>query len=102
MPGDDVLAFDDFIYGTSAVYSSSFLDGPLAELESYSIQATVDTFSQNTLTIQLETSADGRHWMPKNPGVPEISVSFGAGATVSSFGEDVGAWPALALVCLCF
>lgn len=98
MPGDAVLAFDDFIYGTSAVYSSSFLDGPLAQLESYSIQATVDPFSQNTLTIQLETSPDGRHWIPKNPGVPEISVSFGTGATVSSFGEDVGARPALALV----
>ena len=90
MLGEPILAFDDFVYGTTPVYSSSYLDGALAELESYSIQAMVDSFSENALTVQLETSADGRNWIAKNPafrsfnGLASTSVgSFGARPTIA-------------------
>jgi len=98
MPGEPLLAFDALVYGTSAVYSSSFLDSALAELESYSIQANVHSSSENTLTVQLETSADGRNWVQKNPGVPEVTGSFAPSSFETLFGGDVGARPALALV----
>lgn len=97
---DVLLAFDDYVVGTAATYSSSFMDAALAELERYAIQAIVDPIPGTTcdnITVQLETSWDGRNWIAKNP-TAEIAGSTPLTQTYVFSGSDFGTRPAGALV----
>jgi len=99
MARDILLAFDDIIHGTANVYSSSFVELGLAESEAYAIQAVVEGMADvERITVQLETSTDGRNWSNKNP-TPEIdSVSTPANQVTAAYGYDPGNFPAMALV----
>lgn len=98
MPGEPILAFDDIINGDSPVYSANYLDDVLAELESYTLEVIADRIgSTENITVQLETSADGRNWVEKNPGQPEVLANTSAAHAVFS-GIDIGVRPALAFV----
>ncbi len=94
-----LLAFDDIIHGTANVYSSSFVELGLAESEAYALQAVVEGIaSLESITVQLETSGDGRNWSNKNP-TPEIdAVSTPAGQVTAAYGYDPGNFPAPALL----
>ena len=97
---DVIVAFDDFIHGSTTVYTSSFFNALLGELEAYSIQAVAEGMpggATANVTIQLETSGDGRNWSSKNP-TAEITTSVAAGATVTAFGSDINVRPGVALV----
>lgn len=97
---DVIVAFDDYVYGTTAVYSSSFFHALLGELEVYSIEVVVDSLPgtpSGSAIVQVEMSSDGRNWLPRNSS-PEITASITAGnETVASAGE-VGAVVPLSLL----
>jgi len=97
---DVIVAFDDYIHGTTPVYSSSFIHPLLAELEGYAIQAIVDGMASiptTTVTIQIETSGDGRNWSRKNP-TAEITTSTTAGVLTVAKGSDMAVRPGAALI----
>jgi len=97
---DVIVAFDDYVYGTASVYSSSFLHAILGEREAYSLQAVVDPLPgtpNGTITVQLETSGDGRNWVAKNQ-TAEISAAIAATVETIAFGYDANVRPGLALV----
>lgn len=98
---DVIVAFDDFVHGAGIFYSSSFLNGLLGELEGYAIEAVAEGMpgvSNGTLSIQLETSGDGRNWSNKNPTAEIGGLSVSAASESTAFGYDVNVRPGAALV----
>lgn len=94
--GRVLLAFDDVVYGTSAVYSSSMHHAALGAMEACSLEAVVDPVpgtTVSTTTVQLETSADGRHWTPKNLVAEIDAASTTEGATRTPVGTDLDMRP---------
>jgi hypothetical protein len=84
------VVFDDYVVGTASTYSSSELNRTLGEFSTWNLQVIVDN-PQNaaTITVQLETSVDGRNWTSKN-ATPEVDAeSIGQGTTVRA-GRDTG------------
>lgn len=98
--GDVIVAFDDFIHGNTTAYSSSFFNALLGELETYAIQAIVESVAGSADTqfeLQLETSGDGRNWSNKNL-VPEVNIAVTGGTTASGVGTDTNLHAGCALV----
>ncbi len=97
---DVLLAFDDAVNGTTSTYSSAFTNLALAERDQYALQAVVDPDPHavpDNITIQLETSNDGRNWVSKNP-TAEIFGAMGLVRTWVFDGYDIGQRPAGAMV----
>ena len=99
MSSDVIVAFDDIVHGTSNVYSSSFVNLALAELEAIALQVVAEPISTapDHVTVQLETSADGRNWVSKNT-TAEVVLNTPLGSVSSDVGYDLGIVPPLALV----
>ena len=95
----NLIAFDDFVMDATPQYSSTELNNTLGEFDSWALQAIVDSPSNATaITVQLETSADGRNWSPKNAR-PELSGALVAGDTTVLQGRDPGTiGPGMALI----
>jgi hypothetical protein len=89
--------FDDFIAGTSSVYTAAQHNATLGQYDQMSIQAIVDKLSVSggspTLTVQIEHSADQRNWESKS-GTAEINAAgMTAGTTNIESGYDAGTTP---------
>jgi hypothetical protein len=99
VPRDIIVAFDDIVHGTSNVYSSSFVDLALGELESLALQVVAEplTTPSDNITVQIETSADGRNWVSKNSSAEVFLLTPGA-TTSSTVAFDPGLRPSLGLV----
>jgi len=97
---DVIVAFDDIVHGTASAYSSSFFHALLGEQEVLALQAIVDPFPgtpSGTVSVQLETSGDGRNWVSKNP-TAEITASISPSVEMVAFGYDMNVRPGAALV----
>lgn len=84
--------FDDMVYGTTKVYSSTRWNKVLAEPEQLVVQAVADQTggSSPALTIELEHSTDQINWTRKST---LVTGSTPAGATTTFFGVDDGSSP---------
>lgn len=98
MPRARLLVFDDFVHGTNPVYSSAFFNLALGEMECIALEAEVQAYADlSSVTVQVETSADGLSWKPKN-GAADISQgSVAQGYPAVLFGSDTGAVIAAAM-----
>ena len=70
-----ILAFDDIIEGTAtAWYTSATFDDQLGSADGLGLQTITTDVSgvSPTLTCQVQTSADGKHWV--DAGSPQISA----------------------------
>ncbi len=87
---DVLLAFDDAVYGVASTYSSAFLNLPLADRDRYAIHVVITPSSGtvDNITIQLETSNDGRAWASKNP-TAEVFGATPLVQTYSFYGYDL-------------
>jgi len=97
---DNILAFDDFVVGNSAVYTRARLNSQLGGCDKCALTAVADQVSGTTptITVQIEESADERNWSSKN-GTPEINAqSLSASQTNMFTGADAGTSPAKAFV----
>lgn len=95
----NVLAFDDVIMGTGAVYSPTGLNELFGSCDQMSLHVVADQASgATTLTVNIEHSADQRNWIQKNPTASEVSVGLTAGTTISTSGSDAGTAPLLGFV----
>ena len=95
----NLIAFDDYVSDATPQYSTTELNKTLGEFDSWALQVVVDDPKNATsITVQLETSADGRNWLPKNDQ-PEVSGILGAGTSTVLQGRDPGTiGPGLTLV----
>lgn len=93
-----ILVFNDYIHGTTAVYSSAFFNSTLGELERCALQVEVQAYSDLTaITVQMQVTGDGMNWNSKNSS-PEISQgSVSQGNQVVLYGTDNAPVAALAL-----
>jgi len=94
------LVFDEYIEGTSSVYSSQEWNALLGSADKTALHAISDTQSAGSgnpsLSVQLEVSGDGRNFTAKN-GTAEINgatITVGSGQ-ISSLGTDAGTTPSL-------
>lgn len=96
-------AFNDFVYGAAAVFSTIDLAAALGKYDQLSLQAVVDQVdAAGTLTVQILHSADGIHFKAKN-ATAEITGAAGAlaaNATSVCVGSDSSNAPSLAYVVL--
>lgn len=100
------LVFDEFValsstQQTQVFYTSSALNELLAVSDQMGIQVVVDDVEhvgsgEVTVSVQVQTSADGTYWASKNPSmeVPAFGVAPGA-ATISPYSADQGVLPTL-------
>jgi hypothetical protein len=89
------LVFDDFVVGTTTVYSNPRFEELLATSDRYAIQAVVDQVSGTspTLTLQIEHGSDGLNWSAK-AGIPEINLRGLSSTSTNVFtGFDDGSNP---------
>jgi hypothetical protein len=73
------LVFDEFIpketEGTNPVHTGTQHNAQLARFSQLGIQVVADNSSgSGALKLQIEESCDGRNWLPRNPGTPQIST----------------------------
>jgi hypothetical protein len=94
-----LLAFDDFIVGTGAVYTSAAYDELLATADQLALFAVTDgVTSSSGLSVQLEHSSDRRNWSNK-VGTAEIDrASISSAATSLASGYDAGTNPSSCFV----
>lgn len=86
----NLIAFDDYVMDATPQYSTTELNNALGEFGAWNLQAVVDDpRNVDSITLQLETSADGRNWAPKN-AQPEVSGTVGGGTTTVLQGRDPG------------
>jgi hypothetical protein len=98
----NVRAFDDFVHGTSTVYSTADFNEVLGSADQLSLFAVVDSYSgaagAPNITVQIQHSGDGRNWVNKNPAAEINGAAIGAGITAVAGGSDGGTNPALGLI----
>jgi len=89
----NLLAFNDFVMGTTAVYTPAELNAQLAVYDNVSFQSVSDQVSGTTptLTVQIEHSGDNRNFHTKNATAEINGVSLSATATTVTFGYDTSA-----------
>ena len=91
-----VLAFDDVVQGTSAVYTVPGLDSTLGSVESLSICAVASQAggTSPTLTVQVEQGPDERRWENRNATAEINGVSLATTAEnveTANDGDPTGA-----------
>lgn len=90
--------FDDFVYGTTSVYSPAQFAEVLGKSDQLSIQAVVERASlRTTLTVAIEHSQDGINWAAKNTS-PEIDAQALGSGTTTLGGADAGTYPSNGLI----
>jgi hypothetical protein len=98
----NVRAFNDFVHGTTTVYTSSEFDALLGSADRLALCAVLDSFSGGTpahLFVQIQHSGDGRNWENLNTVFPEIDdVVLGSNQTIVSYGYDNTAIPTQSFV----
>jgi hypothetical protein len=95
----NILAFDDFITGTSTVYTRPELNGTLGEHDLLAIQAVADQINTTgTLTVQIYHSADQINWKTKNATAEINAGTTTTGSTAVLVGSDGGTSPSLGYV----
>ena len=87
-----VEVFDDMVYGTTKVYSSTRWNKLLAEPEQLVVQAVADQTggTSPTVRVELEHSTDQINWALEST---LFTASTPPGTTTSLFGSDDGATP---------
>jgi len=96
----NVLVFDDFIAGSSTVYTRPELNDQLGQNDLLALQAIVDqvAVAAGNVTVQIYHSADQINWKTKN-GTAEINaVAIAVNTTNVAFGSDGGTVPSLGFV----
>lgn len=94
------MVFDEFVPGTTAVYTSEEWNDPLGLPNKLAIQAVADQVSGTsvTLTVAMEHSCDQRNWALKS-GTAQINAEpITAATTTTLFGSDSGSTPTLGYV----
>lgn len=94
------MVFDDFVVGTTSVYTSEDWNDKLGLANKLAIQAVSDQVSGTspTLTVQIQHSCDQRNWLDKS-GTAEINAeSLSPTASNVDFGNDSGSTPNLGYV----
>lgn len=89
------MVFDDFVVGTTTVYTSPIYEDTLGTADRLAIQAVADQVSGSSprLTVQVEHGSDGRNWTAKS-GTPEINnIAIDTGSTVTLTGTEPGTNP---------
>ena len=93
-----MLVFDEEIYGTNPVFTSDEHSEHLGRCDQLSLQAVIDKVSAaGSIAVQIQHSADGRHFVPKN-GSPEVSSTLTVGQTNVFSGGDMSTAPTLGYV----
>lgn len=89
------LVFDDFVVGTTAVYTSPEFNDELGRCERLAIQAITDqvTGTSPTLLVQQEHSSDQRNFSNKNGAAEIPATSISATATTVLTGYELGTNP---------
>lgn len=84
------LCFDDYVAGTSSVYSAAVLDTLLGRFDRLAVHVVADKVGGTSprITVMLEHSADSRRWLEKNDIPIVSSVPLTAGTTNSTAGGD--------------
>jgi hypothetical protein len=101
MLSNHALVFDDYIMlnGTTVdVYTPPRFNEMLAQEDQIGLQVVVEEASGGSLAVQIETSVDGIHWIPKQATaeIPSRLLSI-PGPTVFPYGGDGGTLPTLSL-----
>jgi hypothetical protein len=98
-----LVVFDDVV-GTTVRITNPVSSDELAHLlgmfDALAIEAVTDQATTgSSLSVQIQHSADGEHWMAKaaSPEVPTTALNVGQ-TTVLPIGYDDGSLPSLALV----
>jgi hypothetical protein len=94
-----MLVFDEYVHGTSAAYSSAFVSLLMGDLERAALQVVVAAITDvASVSVQIETSSDGRAWKTKNASAEVTSDSSMAMQTERVFyGYDFGVAGAAAM-----
>src|SRR5436305_1596030 len=94
-----MTVFDDFLLANVAVLTSQELIVALGQYDYLALQAVADNVTVNgTLTVQIQHSADGRLFGPKN-GTAEIAAqTITASQTTPLYGYDGSTAPSLAFI----
>lgn len=89
------LVLDEFVVGTTAVYTSPEFNDELGRCERLAIQAIVDqvTGTTPTLLVQQEHSSDQRNFMNKNGSAEIPATSISPTATTVLNGYELGTNP---------
>lgn len=89
------LVFDDFVVGTTAVYTSPEFNDELGRCERLAIQAIADqvTGTSPTLLVQQEHSSDQRNFSNKNGAAEIPATSISTTATTVLTGYELGTNP---------
>jgi hypothetical protein len=89
------LVFDDFVVGTTAVYTSPEFNDELGRCERLAIQAITDqvTGTTPTLLVQQEHSSDQRNFSNKNGAAEIPATSISTTATTVLTGYELGTNP---------
>jgi len=107
MKRQTTLVFDEQIMSTGPddYFTSAEHNARLGAYDQLAIHVVVDNpnAADGALTVQLQHSADGRHFLPKPvppaPATPEINgAEIKAKSTSQAWGYDSGAIPSLAYV----
>jgi hypothetical protein len=95
----NIKAFDDFIHGNTAVFTTAEINGLLGKADKLALMAVADQVTGTTnLTVQIEHSGDGRNWVAKNGSAEIPATSIPASATTVLAGSDSGSSPSLGFV----
>jgi hypothetical protein len=97
-----VLAFDDFIHGSSSVYTAEQFNELLASADQLALFAVADSVGTASLRlhVRLEHSSDQRNWENRSTSAnPEINdISIPQNTTTWTSGYDTGSTPSQAFM----
>jgi len=94
-----MLVFDEFLNGPMVYYyTKDDWDEALGAYDQLAIHAVVDNIdASGTLTVQVQNSADRKHYINKNSS-PEISQAISIGQITTFAGYENGTKPSLRYV----
>lgn len=99
------VVFDEYVEGTSTVYTSSEYDDELGSADQLAIHCVIDKQNNSGgaggLQVQIQHSGDSRYWLPKYAGSGEISAASNVpatGTTANLGGYDQGDTPSFNFV----
>jgi hypothetical protein len=95
----NMLAFDDFVNGSTTIYTKPELNAALGEHDMLALQAVVDQVNANgNITVQISQSADQINWKNKNATAEINATAITTNTTNVLVGNDAGATPSLGFV----
>jgi hypothetical protein len=99
MRKSNLLIFDDFINGSTTIFTRPELNDQLGAVDQLALEVIADQVAANgTITVQIYNSADQINWKAKN-GTAEINAqNITTAATNVWVGSDGGSVPSLGFV----